>query len=219
MFGLCVERFNGLQNAPTASGPTPQSPPEGYEDFDRLLRLLESVRNKDLIHATLDSETGQMVVQIDSRPGYEEVTAEIKELLQLDPDRPFYSVDSSFVRRSPQVISIRTRSIMSMLFYLSQRVEVPPPHEEAGWVTVTRGTDQNRFDWGQTPGGALFTVHSSTDRPRAAYLAVPYRGHWFYIDNHDLESKSTFMLISQLFNLQAGDVKSVGPALTIPVSR
>ena len=58
---------------------------------------------------------------------------------------------------------------------------------------------------------------SSTNRPANAFVAVPYRGAWFYIADNDLESKSTFMLLTQLFNLQAGQIKTVAPALTIGV--
>jgi len=46
---------------------------------------------------------------------------------------------------------------------------------------------------------------------------VQHRGAWFPIRNSALESKSTFMLLSQLFNLQAGQIKSMAPALTIGV--
>ena len=52
-------------------------------------------------------------------------------------------------------------------------------------------------------------MRSSTSRPANAFVAVPYRGAWFYIADNDLESKSTFMLLTQLFNLQAGQIKTV----------
>jgi hypothetical protein len=50
-----------------------------------------------------------------------------------------------------------------------------------------------------------------------AFVAIPYRGNWFYLADNDLDSKSTFMLLMQLFRLQAGSAKSIGPTLTIPV--
>jgi len=48
---------------------------------------------------------------------------------------------------------------------------------------------------------------------------VRYRGTWFYIDDADLNSKSTFGLLSYLFYLQAGDIKTFTPALTLPLGR
>ena len=42
-----------------------------------------------------------------------------------------------------------------------------------------------------------------------------YRGKWFYIADDDLTSQSTFSLLSQLFSLQAGQVKMAVPLLMI----
>ena len=61
----------------------------------------------------------------------------------------------------------------------------------------------------------LVRVESAPRRPLNAFVAVRHRGSWFFIRNNDLESKSTFMLLSQLFNLQAGQIKTMAPALTI----
>ncbi|UCG16782.1 MAG: hypothetical protein JSV19_01855 [Phycisphaerales bacterium] len=48
-------------------------------------------------------------------------------------------------------------------------------------------------------------------------VAVRYRGYWFYIDDTDLHSKSTFALLRQLFSLPAGQFKGAAPVLTLPV--
>ena len=106
---------------------------------------------------------------------------------------------------------------MSTFFYLSQRVEVPEEHKNKGWVTVTKNKDGTEFDWGETPAGRLFHVRVSKDRPDDVFLAVPYESYWYYIPKSDRESKSTFLLMTQLFRLQAGAAKSIGPTLTIPV--
>jgi hypothetical protein len=60
-------------------------------------------------------------------------------------------------------------------------------------------------------------VRSSKRKPGNTFIAVPYRGVWFYIADDDLQSKSTFMLLSQMFNLQAGQTEDAGPTLTLPV--
>jgi hypothetical protein len=64
----------------------------------------------------------------------------------------------------------------------------------------------------------MFMVRCNKNKkPENAFVAVPYRGAWFYIADDDLNSKSTFMLLTQLFNLQSGQTEDVGPTLTIPV--
>ena len=60
-------------------------------------------------------------------------------------------------------------------------------------------------------------IASSSMPPDNAYAAVRYRGSWFYVNDSDLTSKSTFSLLMQSFALRAGDVKSAGPVLTLPV--
>ena len=84
-------------------------------------------------------------------------------------------------------------------------------------VTVTKTKFGDTFDWNETPAGRLFKVKTSSEKPENAYIATHYRGHWFYIEDTNLESKSTFMLLRQLFDLQAGQKQSTGPTLTLPV--
>ena len=217
VFSLCVERINGLENAPSASGPTPTHAPEPDRQFKRLLQLVEEVSREHLIVPQVNPETKEPQLHILSSPEHRERIREIKELLGLDPKLEVYRLNSDFTRTRPDTVSIRTRSLMSIFFYLSQNVDAPKPHKSEGLVTVTRNKDGAEFDWGTTPGGSLFHIRQSEERPDMAFLEIPYRGHWFYLADNDLESKSTFMLLMQLFRLQAGAAKSVGPTLTIPV--
>ena len=109
------------------------------------------------------------------------------------------------------------RSLLGVRSYLSQAVEVPARHAELGLVTVPRHADGTPFDWSEVTGG-LFRVESGDSRPERAFAAVRYRGPWFWIDDADLESKTTFGLLTQLFNLQAGQVDLPAPALTLSVN-
>jgi hypothetical protein len=65
----------------------------------------------------------------------------------------------------------------------------------------------------------LFRVHASDSPPDDAFTRVRYRDHWYYIRDDDLGTKSTFGLLAQLFNLQAGQQSGGGPVLTLPVGR
>lgn len=217
VFGLCVERINGLENAPTASGPTPKVSPDRYHRFDRLLQLVEEVVNEGLIVPHIDPNTKEPQLEIRSSPEHSDTIREVKDLLGLDQNLEVYRIDGDFLRSRPDTLSIRARPLMSIFFYLSHHVDTPQAHQAAGLVTVTRNRDGSEFDWGGTPAGRLFHLRQSEEEPDLAFLAIPYRGHWFYLADNDLESKSTFMLLTQLFRLQAGAAKSAGPALTIPV--
>ena len=62
--------------------------------------------------------------------------------------------------------------------------------------------------WFQCGLGVLF-ADGEGDR-------VKYRGHWFYVDDRDISSKSTFNLMLELFNLEirAGGAQQI-PLLAI----
>ncbi len=146
--------------------------------------------------------------------------SELLEMLNLQPGRSRYAL--TVAAGAPQTagpyesLAVETRSLMGVLFYLSQAIEAPKSHEKLGWVTRTVDENSERFDWAKVTGD-LFQVRYQASRPAHAAVTVRYRGWWFYIDDSELNSKSTFALLSQLFALKAGGAKAEGPVLTLPV--
>jgi len=66
----------------------------------------------------------------------------------------------------------------------------------------------------------LVKIKSQLMQPASAFVAVPYRNRWFYIDDQDIKSKIFFMVLSSIFSLQSGDLPATAsPVLTLPVSR
>lgn len=118
--------------------------------------------------------------------------------------------------RRATTISADTRSLVGVLYYLSHAVEPPREHVEAGLVTVTRGPSGEPFDWSDMLGD-LIRIRSSRSEPENAAVAVRHRGWWFFIADDDETSKSTLTLLAQLFALQAGEVETEAPVLTLPV--
>lgn len=217
LMSLCVERINGLENAPSASGPTPNHPPRHTDLFKRLLQIFDELRNENLIIPRINPDTRETQLEIKPSAEHQAAILEIKQLLGLDPNLEIYHINSDFLVHKPDTISIRNRSLMSIFFYLSNNVDTPKEHKEAGLVTVTKNRDGSEFDWAKTAAGSLFHIRQSDTQPDMAFVTIPYRGQWFYLADNDLESKSTFMLLIQLFRLQAGAAKSGGPTLTLPV--
>lgn len=116
-------------------------------------------------------------------------------------------------------VAVQTRSMLGLMHFLSNAVVIPEAHKDAGLVTRTMTTDGSgkEFDWSNIVTKKLMTIQSQDSRPDSAFAAVRYRSVWFYIDDSDLPAKSTFELLSYLFYLQAGDIKSQSPLLTIPL--
>jgi hypothetical protein len=84
----------------------------------------------------------------------------------------------------------------------------PSKHPCPGQPSV----EPRHFDWTKVTGD-LLRVCEQESKPPGAYLAVRHRGHWFYIQDEDQKSKSTFALLMQLFSLQSGEKTQI-PILT-----
>jgi hypothetical protein len=50
-------------------------------------------------------------------------------------------------------------------------------------------------------------------------VAVHYKDHWFYVDESDQDSKSTFSLLVELSRLELTGKSGPGPQLTLPIGR
>lgn len=227
VFGLSLERMNDLYNAPSASGPTPEIAPK----FRKFKRMLELFRELQLVgdleigpDLNVNTKTKDLIMLFKRKHVAEEIQDELGELLGRNQNssgerkpRGRVKFSTNFVSRNPDNLTVRTRSISSLMHYLSQNIDIPKVHEDAGLITTTRNEDGSVFDWGETPAGAVFKIRSSQEKPLNARIAIPYRGYWFYLADNDLESKSTFLLLMQLFSLQAGQNEAASPTLTIPV--
>ncbi len=158
-----------------------------------------------------------MTLRFGDAPEVAEQSKRLKKILGLRADIDEFFLTSNPTHHSPREIGILPRPLIGVMNYLSQGVE-PPQHDvDAGRVTVTRNQDGTEFEWRVLTEG-LFRVASSKKAPNNAFVRVEYRGTWFYIDDSDLTSKSTFNLLDQLFQLQSGNTGSAAPMLTLPLN-
>lgn len=263
---LTTEALNGLDNAHTASGPTPKSAPE-FSGFRKAVTLMETLRGSDQMKseyrvrrrpigtpipvaqvnggALVDAaqagfdfdSTGvdaskislavnerRLAIRFAANSASEEPVRQLRTLLQLAPSKQSFDVvpvdgstfDPLLPERSRNEIALDTRSLMGVLHYLSNAVETPEEHLAAGAATTTTTATGAVFDWANVLGD-IATIHANSRRPDNAAIAIQYRGYWFYVADNDQTTKATFMLLSDLFALQAGDVAQQQPVLTLPV--
>jgi len=218
IFNLCVNRINNIDNASNADGPTPAEVPV-YREFDYLTANLGKLQKAQLID--IGKLSGQptgsdVAIRFNYNPKYKRELNEIYELLNLErSDTDKFRLIGNFLSEEKNVIKIRTRSILGMMFYLSQAVEIPQEHIDAGLVNITRFPDGTPFNWNAVAGREMI-VRCCKYRP-CATVQVCYKGYWYYIDDADLHSKATFMILSTLVDLQAGQNEIRTPLLTLPV--
>ena len=116
-------------------------------------------------------------------------------------------------------IDLETRSLLQALYYVSHGIEIPPEHVERDMLTMTREPSGEVYDWPRVMRG-LFRVRwaQGEARPQNAHVATQYRGYWFYIDQSDQDTKSTFSLLMELSRLELAGKAGPGPVLTLPLS-
>lgn len=125
---------------------------------------------------------------------------------------------ATYPRRGVGKLDLETRSMLQALYFVAHGVEVPAEHLKQKMARDTFDEAGHRFDWSQITSD-LFTVHHQAggERPAGARVAIPYRGYWFYIDEADHATKSTFSLLVELSRLELNTKAGPGPVLTLPV--
>jgi hypothetical protein len=205
------------------SGPIPIDQVDG----DHLVKAAEAGLEFDV---TQDGErqlvlkNRRLAMRFDPRCSDSADANHLRSLLRLDRKKMRFDLvaleESQFDPFNPEQrigeLAIDTRSLIGILYYVSNAVQPPEAHLKSGIVTATVNDEGKTFNWSEVLDD-LFRVESSKNRPRNAAVAVRHRGYWFFIADDDATSKTTFLLLNQLFTLQAGDVEEQKPVLTLQV--
>ena len=199
-----------------------------------------SIQGRDLLNAAKDgyvyrtpgrgaddpAQEGEGAV-LRIRPAYvgSPEMQEVERIFHLTPGMSKYKIKSELAEEAEQrlpsalgndTIYLNMRSVLQIMTFLSKGVCVPEEHVRSGIAPATPGPDGRPFDWTQVTAGHFF-VRSQKHRPRAAEVAVQYRGYWFYIPQEDVNSRAILAILEILFALQESDGKNAGPLLTLPV--
>lgn len=229
VFRLLVQNMADIPNACGASGPIPQEPPH-YKRFMEVTHLLRHFQKAGDLQVGVryippgkskpqddDPEGGvpnTIQLTFPSKGPEAERLSNILEGIKTTNGKYILNMRQAFNEAAE--IGIMTRSLLSCMYYLSLGVQVPPRDMAAGIVGTTYFDNGEPFNWKDVIGD-LICVYSSPYYPENAYLAVQYRDYWFYIDDSDVNSKRTFVLLQQIYNLQAKQQEKEAPLLSIPL--
>ena len=202
IFKVCLQRIDKLKNAPGASGPTPKIAPKTGKFFKaaKYLRQLQSQGGLDLVYRVSDGEP-QLVIHISEAFKNSEPANQFARSINATIGQTSYVFGAPSIK-DKQSIDIVTRSLLGVMFYLSEAVQVPEQDIVEGRVTVTKTDEGEVFDWAEITG-ELLRIHNSPNPPVDVSLLIFYRNYWFYINDSDLISKSTFSLLAQIYALQS----------------
>jgi hypothetical protein len=206
-----VQEMNGLKNAPTAAGPTPSREPE-FREFQEAAKLLRALQREQLLDLAAGPDGKGVELRFVRDAMTRPEAQRLKALMKLNPARDRFRIVSGVEAPDADSIAVTTRPLLSALAYISQGISAPQAHLEAGKVRRTVRADQQPFEWKELLGD-VFQVQSADEEPEDASVAILYRGHYFFIPDNDLETKSTFVLLTQLMALHSAPANS-GPAMS-----
>jgi hypothetical protein len=210
-------------------GPFPAAAVTSAAAVDAAKSGLEYRRSDDGVSWILIRKDHKLAVLVNPVAIDHPVIRELEQLLNLEPGQPQYDLvvasDVLDPLRAPTAPStelrLMPRSTMQVYFFLSNGIEVPPEHVAHGLIRPPVAPDGTLFDLRAVTAG-LFTVHVKAGHkpPAEAYVAVKYRGYWYYIDDCDQVSKTTLALLLDISRLDFAAPESVtGPFLTLPIGR
>ena len=199
--------------------------------------VVEAAKNGYEYHAddkeamwTLTKRTPHAVLRVDPQALDSPEVQDFVRIFRLKPGLTQYDITeealnpfpSAFPPEGVATLDLETRSLLQALYYVCHGVDVPPEHAKRGLVTVTLDSHSQPFDWALVMN-SFFRVHSvktkGNERPSDAHVAVQYKNYWFYIDDADQDTKSTFSLLMELARLELAGKPGPGPQLTLPVGR
>jgi len=211
LFRVAVQQVNGVSNR-RAGGRAHQMD----DDFLRLLQALRRIQDSSSVgfRIEMDKETGKrdrvvMFFTKDPLPqGVEDERQTIRKILHLNPDRPDFHITYGADTDRDDVLAIQTRSAMQILSQVGSFINVPEEDVREG-----RAFPAPPAAPGLPP---IISIQSGATKPANAFAAVYYRNLWFWIEDHDLRSKSTFTFLLILMTLADTGEKAPPPVLTIP---
>ena len=210
---VTVHTLNGIRNR-FGGGAARQraADPEFYELLTRLRRIQNSGAIGMRVQRAGREEATLLTLRGKVDPNIEADTLMVRQLLGLDPQGGEFRVVYGAVAANDKELAMLTRSILDILVDMGSFITVPETH-----VQEKRVAPSDEPEVG--PGGSippLVRIQSGAEKPGDAFVAVPYRNHWYWIDDRDLPSKGLFSFLMFLFTLVETGDKGAPPVVTIP---
>jgi len=213
---LVIESINGLTNESRRPGLTRAADPR----FHRLVQLLYELQLANVLQIQIERpkdnvETVVVGFPLDGvPPDLAAKLVEVRSLLNLVRPAQGYSVRYGGYTGRRDEIAISTRSMLQVMLELGVLAQVPEADVAIG-KAVPGATNASAANTSRTP---QLNILSGTSLPPEIFVAVSYKGRWFWISDNDVRSKLLFGTVMLLFSISDVGVKSAAPVVTIPAN-
>ncbi len=218
--------FGAEERSETVGGPLPAASVTGRDAIEAAKNGLEYRPDEKGATWSLVRKNQQPVLRISPEALDSLEMRTVISVFKLKPGLDKYDITqeilnpfrSTYPAEGVTNIDLETRSLLQALYFVSHGIEVPEEHVSRGLVRTTLDQSGKPFDW-RNVTSSLFSIHSAAgkDRPPGAHVAIQYHNHWFYIDETDHATKSTFSLLMELARLELSGKTGQGPLLTLPI--
>ena len=212
VFRMLVQEINGIRNRFGGEARARSADPEFYSLLEKMRRI-QSAGGIGMRFKKTDKEEAAMIVIRGKRdPATDALSMEVRKMLGLAPLTDDINVVYGAISKNDKEIAILTRSLLEVLVDLSADIEVPAAHVEEKRVSPTHVE--------KTTSGEkilpLIRIQSSSGKPGDAFVAVPYRNSYFWIDDRNFMSKKIFSFLMFVFTLVETGEKGATPIVTVP---
>jgi hypothetical protein len=207
VFRTVVSSVNGLRNTSAGVAADP-----GFTELTEALSRIQRAGNIGIRVETRKDGGGVLAVirRAESGTGLGEDSQRVRKLLGLGEEVSEFEIAYGLVPRNPNEVAVLTRSMMEIMLQLGFGIDLPAAH-----ATGSRALPGQRQP-GDAQAEPLVHIRSGTEAPADAYAAVPYKGYWYWIDDSDIASKSTFTFLMILFSLAETGQTTAAPVVTVP---
>jgi hypothetical protein len=213
VLNMSVSSLNGYRNRMPRMGHSSPADPE----FARISKLMRELQELGAVDFNIPEQKEKdadrdrkrtifLVLRPSSNVSAQAKAQALRKLLGVDDSVNAIPISVGLLAPTDGGITIYTFSLFQMLVYQGKNVDIP---DGAGALRIDIQEDASI--WQPT-----MKVHGGKDRPKNAAAAVPYGGHWYWIDRDDGESRVTLMMLTMLYRLLESGTPGNLPVLTIP---
>ena len=208
---LCVRHLNDLPNQPALRPGSERT----VKDFRRAAHLcgVLQARGQLVVAADFSADEKDGVSTKFLLSGESPELSELRQLLGLEAGLTEIPLSAQIRSAAPKGLAVGTRSLMRVLSMLARGVEVPAEDSDVVYQDVAG--DGEAFGFKEAIRDMWRIRSDDFSGPAGPLVAVDYRGHTFWIDDADEETKATFVLLHQLYGIQTGHLAPNLPLITL----
>ncbi|HKC52291.1 MAG TPA: hypothetical protein VKF60_15970 [Myxococcota bacterium] len=208
---MVLDSINGVSNESRRGMSRPADP-----RFSRLVQLIYELQLSGSFESRIErkdgGESSLIVFGPSLDPQIEARKAEIRGILGLKQGtREIRILYGGYSGKSDE-IALMTRSMLQVMLELAATVQVPEADVAESRAAPGLVATQPSVAAGPPPVAIL----CGDSAPKDAYVAVEYRGRWFWIPDTDIQSKYSFGFVMLLFSISGTGAKSGAPVVTVP---